>query len=133
MRKYPRIDVGERCRIERAKMPVINASLLNISMGGAGLESPTPLGEGEFFVLAVENGVQALRIKCRVRHVRDLWSKQAIHAEFADPSPDAIHVVEEFIENIVNREESLSMRQPVWRRIRLHLRRSLSDWTEAGS
>jgi hypothetical protein len=73
VRKHPRIDVGQRCRIEREKAPVINASLLNISMGGAGLESLSPLREGEFFVLAVENGVQALRIRCRVRHVRDLW------------------------------------------------------------
>jgi hypothetical protein len=132
VRKHPRIHVGQRCRIEREKAPVINASLLNISMGGAGLESLTPLREGEVFVLALDNGVQALRIRCRVRHVRDLWSKHAIHAEFADPSPEAMHVVEDFIENIVNGEESLPIRQPVWRRLRLHLRRSLSDWTEMG-
>ena len=132
VRKYPRIDVGQRCRIEREKSSVIDASLINISMGGAGLESLSSLGDGEFFFLILEHGGQPLRIRCRVRHVRDLWSKQAIHAEFFEPSPDALHAVEEFIEHVVSGEESLPRRQPAWRRLRLHLRRSPTDWTEAG-
>jgi c-di-GMP-binding flagellar brake protein YcgR len=132
VRKYPRIDVGQACRIEREKSSVVNASLLNISMGGVGLESLTPLGDGELFVLVLEHGGQALRIRCRVRHVRDLWSKQAIHAEFVDLSPGAMHAVEDFIEKIMNNERSLPGHQPMWRRLRKHLGRAPSERTEAG-
>lgn len=117
MRQHPRLDVDRPCNVELPGHRTMGARLLNVSMGGVGLETVKPMADDGPFTLILVHGGAELRLPCEVRHLRDVWSRQMIHAEFARLSPEEYLAVERFIEDIVV-EQNLPSPRSLWRRMR---------------
>jgi len=65
------------------------ATLTDLSMGGAGVQTNEEVTDLQTFMLVVNEGKIELRLLCEAREVRDLWSKRMIHARFLSSETDA--------------------------------------------
>jgi len=82
MREHPRFPVSLVSPMELPDGRTIECLVLDLSLGGVGVETRHEVGDlGEFTLRALEPGFE-LAVHCEVREIRDLWQKRVIHAQF---------------------------------------------------
>ena len=82
MREHPRFPVSLVSTMELPDGRTIECLVLDLSLGGVGVETRSEVGDlGEFTLRVLEPGFE-LAVRCEVRGIRDLWQKRVIHAQF---------------------------------------------------
>ena len=83
MREHPRFPVSLVSTMELPDGRTIECLVLDLSLGGVGVETRSEVGDlGEFTLRVLEPGFE-LAVRCEARAIRDLWQKRVIHARFA--------------------------------------------------
>jgi hypothetical protein len=98
MRRDPRYPASIPCWLETDEGPAIEGTIVDISLGGAGIQ--TRVAVPGSFRLVFEHHGEALKLPCVVRHSRDLWSNRRIHAQFAQLDPDQLQALQDVIDDL---------------------------------
>lgn len=83
MRKHPRYTPSLRATLVISGGDDIAARVTDLSIDGAIVETSEPVASTfHTFTLVIAEPKFNLRVDCEVRELRELWSKQVIHARF---------------------------------------------------
>lgn len=76
------------------------ALLVDISYGGAGIETARAVESLTDFELVMLHGETPLRLPCTARHVRSVWAKHMVHTAFRELTAEQRAAVERVIEEL---------------------------------
>lgn len=79
MGAHPRYPVSLASTMELPDGRSIDCLVLDLSMGGADIETRQEFGDLREFTLRVLDPGFELKVKCAVRQIRDLWQRRVIH------------------------------------------------------
>lgn len=100
MRRYPRYRASIPCVLEAEDGTTFNAVIIDLSIGGAGIEVGGDAGRITQFELLVLDGRSQFRLPCQARQVRDAWNRRVVHAEFLRPEPYAATQLKDLLERL---------------------------------
>ena len=120
MRRDPRYPTSIPCLLDVPGGPSIAGVIVDISAGGAGIETLSLLPDE--FTLSFDYENQRLALPCVQRHSRDLWAKRRIHAQFRSPTAAQRSVLDDLIEALKT-APSGEQRDSVWQTLGRLLRR----------
>ena len=94
MRAYRRYPVSLDAVLITPEGREVAASVADLSLGGAGIQTREDVSQLKVFVLEVIEPGWEFRCECAVRHVTELWTSSVIHAQFLDDDSDGrIHQI----------------------------------------
>jgi hypothetical protein len=113
-RRYPRVKVGRRTKGRITSL--YEATLLNISLGGALMEHAQAVRPGTISPLDLDLPTKRVGLRCRVvrsvvhrSEVRPDGTRELIYhtgLEFLDPSDETAQAVSEYIQSIIEDVEA---------------------------